>query len=150
MKYFDNDTKEKFIPYIIETSAGATRSFMAFLIDAYKEETVNGETRNILKFHPKIAPIKVAIFPLINKEGMPEIARNIEKKLRPFMKVFYDSKGAIGRRYRRQDEIGTPYCITVDGETIKNNTVTVRDRDSMEQIRINTEKLLDFLAEKLM
>ena len=149
MKYFDEESKEKFIPYIIETSAGASRSFMAFLIDAYYEEVVNNEQRSVLKFHPKLAPIKAAIFPLVNKDGMPEIAREIEKDLRRNFKVFYDDKGAVGRRYRRQDEAGTPYCITVDTQTLEDKTVTVRDRDSMEQERIPTSKLTEHLLLKI-
>jgi glycyl-tRNA synthetase len=149
MKYFDEESKEKFIPFIIETSAGASRSFMAFLVDAYNEEEVKGETRVVLKFHPKLAPIKAAIFPLVNKDGMPEIARKIEADLRPYLRVFYDSKGAVGRRYRRQDEAGTPFCITVDTQTLEDNTVTVRERDSMEQERVAIDKLLIYLLEKL-
>ncbi|NOX18406.1 MAG: glycine--tRNA ligase [Chlorobi bacterium] len=148
-KYFDEETKEKFIPFIIETSAGASRSFMAFLVDAYNEEEVNNETRVVLKLHPKLAPIKVAIFPLVNKDGMPEIARDIEKGLRPYMKVFYDSKGAVGRRYRRQDENGTPFCVTVDTQTLSDGTVTVRERDSMEQERIHKDELLNYFIVKL-
>jgi glycyl-tRNA synthetase len=148
-KYFDDETKEKFIAYVIETSAGASRSFMAFLIDSYNEEIVNNETRVVLKFHPRLAPIKVAILPLVNKDGMPEVAKEIEKDLRPFMKVFYDNKGAVGRRYRRQDEAGTPFCVTVDTQTIEDNTVTVRDRDSMEQIRLDKKELLSYFLEKL-
>lgn len=149
MRYFDDETREKIIPYIIETSAGASRSFMAFLIDAYNEEEVNGENRVVLKFHPKLAPIKAAIFPLVNRDGMPEAARRIEADLRPYLRVFYDSKGAIGRRYRRQDEAGTPFCITVDTQTLSDNTVTLRHRDSMEQERIEMDKLLVFLLDKL-
>jgi glycyl-tRNA synthetase len=148
-QYFDDETKEKFIPYIIETSAGASRSFMAFLIDAYYEEEVKGEMRSVLRFHPKLAPIKAAILPLVNKDGMPEIARKIEADLRPFLRIFYDDKGAIGRRYRRMDEVGTPFCITVDTQTLQDQTVTVRERDSMEQIRISIDKLLNYLLEKL-
>lgn len=148
-QYFDDETKEKFIPFIIETSAGASRSFMAFLVDAYSEEEVNGETRVVLRFHPKLAPIKAAIFPLVNKDGMPEIARKIENDLRPFLKVFYDDKGAVGRRYRRQDEAGTPFCITVDTQTLEDSTVTVRHRDSMEQERVKIDSLLIYLLEKL-
>ena len=148
-KYFDEENKEKYIPFIIETSAGASRSFMAFLTDAYNEEEVNGEKRVVLKFHPKLAPIKVAIFPLVNKDGMPEISREIENDLRPFMKVFYDDKGAVGRRYRRQDEAGTPFCVTIVTQTLEDNTVTVRDRDSMEQIRLNKKDLLSYFLERL-
>lgn len=148
-KYYDDQSKEKFIPFIIETSAGASRSFMAFLVDAYTEEEVNGEQRVVMKFHPKLAPNKVAVLPLVNKDGMPEIARDIEKELRPHMRVFYDSKGAIGRRYRRQDEAGTPYAVTVDTQTLDDNTVTVRDRDSMAQERVAIDKLKMYLLEKL-
>ncbi|MCB0730830.1 MAG: glycine--tRNA ligase, partial [Ignavibacteriae bacterium] len=148
-KYFDEEAKEKYIPFIIETSAGASRSFMAFLVDSYNEEEVNGEQRVVLKFHPKLAPIKVAILPLVNKDGMPEVAKEIEADLRPFMKVFYDNKGAVGRRYRRQDEAGTPFCVTVDTQTFEDNTVTVRDRDSMEQIRLDKKELLNYFLEKL-
>jgi glycyl-tRNA synthetase len=147
--YFDDESKEKYIPYIIETSAGASRSFMAFLIDAYYEEEVNGELRSVLRFHPKLAPIKTAILPLVNKDGMPEIARKIESDLRPFLRIFYDDKGAIGRRYRRMDEAGTPFCITVDTQTTEDQTVTVRERDSMQQERIVISNLLTYLSEKL-
>ncbi len=148
-QYFDEETKEKYIPFIIETSAGASRSFMAFLVDAYYEEEVNGEVRSVLKFHPKLAPIKAAILPLVNKDGMPEIARKIESDLRPFLRIFYDDKGAVGRRYRRMDEVGTPFCITVDTQTLEDQTVTVRERDTMQQIRIPISGLLGYLSEKL-
>ncbi len=148
-QYFDDTTREKFIPYIIETSAGASRSFMAVLIDSYFEEEVKGEKRVVLKFHPRLAPIKAAIFPLVNKDGMPELARKIESEIRPFFKVFYDDKGAIGRRYRRQDEAGTPFCITVDTQTLEDQTVTLRDRDTMEQERISIDKILEYLIKKL-
>jgi glycyl-tRNA synthetase len=150
LKYFDDESKEKFVPYIIETSAGASRSFMAFLIDAYYEEEVNGEMRSVLRFHPKLAPIKAAIFPLVNKDGMPEISREIEKDLRRNFKVFYDDKGAVGRRYRRQDEAGTPFCITVDTQTLEDKTVTVRDRDTMQQERIVIDQLTRYLSDKLL
>lgn len=150
LKYFDDETKEKYVPFIIETSAGASRSFMAFLVDAYYEEEVNGEIRSVLRFHPRLAPIKAAIFPLVNKDGMPEIAREIEKDLRRNFKVFYDDKGAVGRRYRRQDEAGTPYCITVDTQTLEDKTVTVRDRDTMQQERIAIDQLSRYLSDKLL
>lgn len=149
MKYFDDETKDKFVPYIIETSAGASRSFMAFLVDAYREETVNDEQRIVLGLHPKIAPVKAAILPLVNKDGMPELARKIEADLRKSLKVFYDDKGAVGRRYRRQDEIGTPYSITVDTQTLSDITVTVRERDSMLQERVGISNLLTYLLTKL-
>ncbi len=148
-QYFDEETKEKFIPFIIETSAGASRSFMAFLVDAYYEEEVKGETRSVLRFHPKLAPIKAAILPLVNKDGMPEIAKKIEADLRPFIRIFYDDKGAVGRRYRRMDEVGTPFCITVDTQTLEDQTVTIRERDTMEQIRIPIGGLLNYFSDKL-
>jgi glycyl-tRNA synthetase len=149
LQYYDDELKEKYIPYIIETSAGASRSFMAFLVDAYYEEEVKGEQRVVLKLHPKLAPIKAAIFPLVNKDGMPEIARKIEAELRNNFRVFYDAKGAVGRRYRRQDEGGTPYCITVDSQTLQDSTVTVRERDTMNQERIEIGKLEGYLFGKL-
>jgi glycyl-tRNA synthetase len=150
LKYFDDELKEKFVPFIIETSAGASRSFMAFLVDAYYEEEVNGGMRSVLRFHPRLAPIKAAIFPLVNKDGMPEIAREIESELRRNFKVSYDDKGAVGRRYRRQDEAGTPYCITVDTQTLEDKTVTVRDRDTMQQERIAIDQLSRYLSDKLL
>jgi glycyl-tRNA synthetase len=149
LKYFDESINEKYIPYIIETSGGASRSFMAFLTDAYDEEEVRGEKRSILKFHPRLAPIKAAVFPLVNKDGMQDLARKIEKDLRKRLKVFYDDKGAVGRRYRRQDEAGTPFCITVDTQTLEDQTVTVRERDSMEQVRIEGSNSLQYLLDKL-
>jgi glycyl-tRNA synthetase len=154
MKYFDEQTKEKYTPFIIETSAGASRSFMAFLVDAYREEeapTADGamETRVVLKLHRRIAPVKAAIFPLVNRDGMPELARTIEQTLRPHLRVFYDDSGAVGRRYRRQDEVGTPYCVTVDSQTLQDRTVTVRDRDSMVQERIGIDRLLAYLRDML-
>jgi len=149
LKYFDEESKEKFIPYIIETSAGASRSFMAFLVDAYYEEEVKGEMRSVLKFHPRLAPIKAAILPLVNKDGMPDISQNIEIDLRKRFKVFYDDKGAVGRRYRRQDEAGTPFCITVDTQTLDDQTVTIRERDSMEQVRVKIDQISSYLNDKL-
>jgi glycyl-tRNA synthetase len=154
LKYFDQEGNERFTPYIIETSAGASRSFMAFLVNAYREEeapTADGKTevRTVLRFHPRLAPIKAAIFPLVNRDGMPEVSRRIEAALRPHMRVFYDDSGAVGRRYRRQDEAGTPFCITVDSQTLQDQTVTVRDRDSMQQERVGIDRLLEYLRGKL-
>lgn len=154
MKYFDDEAKEKYTPYIIETSAGASRSCMAFLVDAYTEEeapTADGkmETRVVLKLHPRLAPIKAAIFPLVNRDGMPEIAKKIEHQLRPHLRVFYDDSGAVGRRYRRQDEAGTPYCITVDSQTLEDQTVTVRERDTMVQERVNIDNLTSYIFKKI-
>lgn len=154
MKYFDEETKEKFTPFVIETSAGASRSFMAFLVDAYREEEAPNaeggmELRVVMKLHPKLAPIKIALFPLVNRDGMPELTRKIETDLRLSFRVFYDDSGAVGRRYRRQDEIGTPYCVTIDSQTLQDQTVTVRDRDTMVQERVASANLKDYFAKKL-
>ncbi|MBN8570197.1 MAG: glycine--tRNA ligase [Ignavibacteria bacterium] len=159
MEYYDEQTKERFIPYVIETSAGASRSFLAFLVDAYEEQelkkensdgTTSSETRVVLHLHPALAPIKAAIFPLVNRDGMPELAHKITADLRKNFNVFYDESGAVGRRYRRQDENGTPFCITVDTESLENNTVTIRERDSMEQIRIPIDQIRNYLIDKVM
>lgn len=149
LSYFDEEKKSRYIPYVIEPSAGVDRSTLAFLVDAYDEEEVRGETRNLLRFHHSLAPVKAAVFPLVRKDGMPEIARKIYDDLKKHFSCFYDEKGAIGRRYRRQDEAGTPYCLTVDGQTLEDNTVTVRNRDSMEQVRVGTDQLKNFMQEKL-
>ncbi len=154
MKYFDPETKEKFTPFIIETSAGASRSFMAFLVDAYREEEApdangNMEARVVLKFHPRLAPVKAAVFPLVNRDGMPEIAMKLTRDLRNHFRVFYDDSGAVGRRYRRQDEIGTPFCLTVDSQTLEDQTVTVRDRDTMAQERISIDSAANYLHTKI-
>jgi len=149
LTYFDDATKERFIPYIIETSAGVDRSMLVFLVDAYHEVEVKGEKRVALKLSPKIAPVKVAVLPLVNRDNMPEVATRIFHDLKKHFKCFYDDGGAIGRRYRRQDEIGTPYALTVDSQTLQDETVTLRDRDSMEQIRVNTSQLVDVIKKKL-
>jgi glycyl-tRNA synthetase len=153
MKYFDEESKEKFTPFVIETSAGASRSFMAFLVDSYHEEeapTAEGtaETRIVMKLDPRLAPTKMAIFPLVNRDGMPEFARKVEDELRSHFRVFYDDSGAVGRRYRRQDEVGTPFCITIDSKTLQDQSVTVRDRDTMIQERIPASKLKEYFAVK--
>ncbi|MDZ4712531.1 MAG: glycine--tRNA ligase [bacterium] len=154
IEYFDDQTKERFTPYIIETSAGASRSFFAFLCNAYDDEevakensdgTTSSEVRTVLHFHPALAPIKAAVFPLVNRDGMQDIASNITEDLRKNFKVFYDDSGAVGRRYRRQDECGTPFCITVDSDTLTDNTVTVRERDSMKQERIQKDNLKNYI-----
>jgi glycyl-tRNA synthetase len=154
MLYFDDQTKERFIPHVIEPSAGADRATLAFLCEAYTEDEAPDETgkaakRVSLRLHPRLAPIKAAVFPLVKKDGMPEVAKEIYAELKPLMNVFYDEKGAVGRRYRRQDEIGTPYCITVDGETLKDGTVTIRDRDSLKQWRTKKEDVAVELRERL-
>ncbi|MGD0337592.1 MAG: glycine--tRNA ligase [Bacteroidota bacterium] len=149
MQYYDDEKKEKYTPFIIETSAGASRSFMAFLVNAYDEEMVKDEQRTLLRFDPRLAPTKAAIFPLVNRDGMPELARSIEQDLRKHLRVFYDESGAVGRRYRRQDEAGTPFCITIDSQTLEDQTVTVRERDSMKQDRVANTQLLQYLRDKL-
>ena len=149
MSYFDDVNRERFIPYIIETSAGVDRTLLTCLVDAYEEEEMEKDTRIVLHLDPKIAPIKAAILPLVNRDGMPDIALNIYHDLKKYMNVFFDQGGSIGRRYRRQDEAGTPYGITVDSQTLEDGTVTVRDRDTLKQIRISRNKVLDYLKEKL-
>ncbi len=149
MEYFDPQTQERYIPYVVETSVGLDRTVLMLLAEAYREEEINGEQRSILAFHPQIAPIKAAVLPLVKKDGMPEAAHQLEEDLRAHFNTFYDEKGAIGRRYRRMDEVGTPYCITIDGQTLEDGTVTVRDRDSMEQVRIVRENVTTYLIDKM-
>lgn len=149
MAYFDEQNKDRYLPYVIEPAAGADRATLAFLLDAYDEEEVEGETRVVLRFHPKIAPIKVGIFPLMKKDGLSDLAHKIEEELREYWTTFYDESGAIGRRYRRQDEIGTPYGITVDYQTKEDDTVTLRFRDSMKQERIKIDQLVNFIKKDI-
>ncbi len=154
MKYFDDQNKQHYVPYVIETSVGASRSLMAFLAAAYAEEEVESakgtmEKRTVLKFHPRIAPMKAAVLPLVNRDGMDEKAKNLFEDLQKYFRVFYDDSGAIGRRYRRQDEIGTPYCLTVDSQTLDDQTITVRDRNTMAQQRIPLENAKVFLMDNL-
>ncbi|HPA16407.1 MAG TPA: glycine--tRNA ligase [Verrucomicrobiae bacterium] len=162
LEYFDEETKAKFVPHVVEPSAGVDRTVLALLCQAYAEEEVtdekgNKETRTVLRFHPRMAPIKVGVFPLVrNKPDIVAKAREVLELLRPHMRVFYDETGAIGRRYRRQDEAGTPFGITIDFETLEGDkasgqkdTVTVRDRDSMSQVRVPIANLLAHLLPKL-
>jgi glycyl-tRNA synthetase len=149
LEYFDTETQEKYIPFVIETSAGASRSLMAFLVDAYDEEEVEGEVRNVLRFHPKLAPFKAAILPLVNRDGMDELGLALYRDLQKDIKVFYDDSGSVGRRYRRQDEVGTPFAITIDSQTIEDRTVTVRERDSMRQERIGMDNVRAYLLERV-
>jgi len=154
MSYRDDLSGERFIPHVIEPSAGADRAVLAFLCEAYCEDEAPDEkgkmqTRVVMKLHPRLAPIKAAVFPLVKKDGMPEKAQEIYRALKPHMNTFYDEKGAVGRRYRRQDEAGTPYCITVDGQTLQDDTVTIRDRDSLEQWRVKTSEVVDELRRRL-
>ncbi len=149
LTYFDEETRARVVPYVIEPSAGVDRTALALLCEAYDEDEIEGETRVVMRLHPRIAPIKAAVFPLVRKAGMPEIAEPIYRDLKGLFPVFYDEKGAIGRRYRRQDEAGTPFCITVDGQTLEDGTVTVRDRDSLEQVRIDKSGCARYLSEKI-
>jgi glycyl-tRNA synthetase len=149
INYLDPADNSRYIPYVIETSSGLTRSVLVALMDAYHEETIgedkngNPDVRTVLHLHPDIAPVKVAVLPLVKKDGLAEMGQKIEKDLREDFATFYDQGGAIGRRYRRMDEIGTPFCVTVDYDTKEDNTVTLRFRDSMEQVRIPIEGLAD-------
>ena len=150
LTYYNEQTKERYLPYVIEPAAGADRTTLAFLIDAYDEEVKeNGETRVVLHFHPKLAPVKVAVFPLMKKDGLDELAHKIENDLRESFTTFYDQSGAIGRRYARQDEIGTPFCVTVDYDSKTEGTVTLRLRDSMEQKRVKIEDLEKVIREEM-
>jgi glycyl-tRNA synthetase len=155
LSYFDDQTRERYVPHVIEPAAGADRATLAFLCEAYHEDEQPDEKgqmqkRVVLRLHPKLAPVKAAVFPLIKKEGMPETALSIYRSLKEAgIAAYYDQQAAIGRRYRRQDEIGTPFCITVDGETVKDQTVTVRDRDTLAQDRVPIDKLVDEIARRL-
>ena len=148
LSYFDDQSKERYVPYVIEPSAGADRSTLAFLVDAYDEDEVEGEQRIVLRLHPSLAPIKVAVFPLMKKGGLSEKASEVVEMLRPWVAVAYDHAGSIGRRYRRQDEVGTPLGITVDYQTLEDQTVTVRDRDTTEQERVAIAELVTLVRER--
>jgi glycyl-tRNA synthetase len=151
LEYFDQPNNKRYLPYVIETSVGADRSTLAALVNGYREETVEGEEegRTVLRLHPSLAPIKAAVFALTKKDGMPDMAHAIANDLRHHFPVDYDETGSIGKRYRRQDEVGTPFCITVDTESVKDGTVTVRDRDTLKQDRISADALREYLTERL-
>ncbi len=149
LTYFDDETGEHIVPYVIEPSAGVDRCLMAFMMDAYDEEEVRGETRAVLRLHPALAPIKVAVLPLSRHEDLVPVARRVWDLLRPHFMTQYDDAQSIGRRYRRQDEIGTPYCVTIDFDTLQDEAVTIRDRDSMAQVRVPIANLVDALKERL-
>ncbi len=149
MTYHDQDKNEKFIPWVIETSAGVERSVLVSIIDAYAEDEIGGEKRNLLKFHRHVAPVKVAVFPLQKKADLQEVAKPLYKALQERWNCQYDVAGNIGRRYRRQDEIGTPYCVTVDFDTLEDKSVTIRDRDTTEQVRIALDQVESWLLERL-
>ncbi len=154
LSYFDDVKRERFVPHVIEPSAGADRAVLAFLCDAYHEDSVpddggNARKRTFLKLHPRLAPIKAAVLPLVKKDGMPEVAIELYKELKPHMTCMYDEKSSVGRRYARQDEAGTPWCLTVDGQTLKDKTVTLRDRDSLSQERVPIDDVVSLLKERL-
>ncbi len=154
LSYMNQETKERFTPHVIEPSAGADRATLAFLCEAYCEDEQPDEKgkmqkRTVMKLHPRLAPIKAAVFPLVKKDGMPEVAQEIYGELKQHFTAFYDEKGAVGRRYRRQDEAGTPFCITVDGQTLSDGTVTLRDRDSLKQWRVKKEDCAAEIRQRL-
>ena len=149
LEYFDQQAGEAYVPHVIEPSAGADRATLAFIVDSYDVEEVEGRRRTVLRLHPRLAPVKVAVLPLVSKEGMPERAREIHRELRGRLPAEYDEGGSIGKRYRRQDEIGTPWGVTVDGQTMEDGTVTLRDRDTLAQTRVPAEDLADLLAGRL-
>ena len=155
MSFYDDLRKERFIPHVIEPSSGADRATLAFLCESYKvdkaptSEAGKEEDRVYLKLHPRLAPVKAAILPLVKKDGMPEVASELYGELKRHMSVQYSEKGAVGRRYRRQDEIGTPFCVTIDGQTLQDGTVTIRDRDTLEQTRVKTDEVLAALKSRI-
>ena len=148
LQFFDNEEERSYVPYVVETSIGLDRMFLAVLTSAFQEETLeDGSSRTVLKIPPVLAPIKAAVLPLLNKDGLPEKAHKILDELKMSVNAQYDGKDAIGRRYRRQDAIGTPYCITVDHQTLEDNTVTIRERDSMEQRRVSVVEVVNEIEE---
>jgi glycyl-tRNA synthetase len=156
LRYFDPELNESYVPYVIETSVGLDRSFLAQLSNAYDEETIKGDeeeggkesSRVVLRLHPVLAPYKVAIFPLVNKDGLPEVAHKLFDDLKFDTQAFYEEKDTIGRRYRRQDAIGTPFCVAIDHQTLEDQTVTIRERDTMKQERIPLERVRAYVQER--
>ncbi len=151
LEYFDQTANRRYVPFVVETSVGADRVTLAALVNAYREEEVPGEAegRVVLGLHPAIAPVKAGVFPLVKKDGMPEFAERLAAELRAEFPVFYDESGAIGRRYRRQDEVGTPFCVTVDGQTLADGTVTLRDRDTLAQDRVAADRVREVVRARL-
>jgi glycyl-tRNA synthetase len=149
LSYFDEESGEHIVPYVVEPAVGVDRCLLIFLLDAYHDEEVRGEKRTVLRLHPFLAPVKVAILPLSRNEQLVPAARNVWDLLRPHLQTQYDDAQSIGRRYRRQDEIGTPLCVTVDFDTLEDEAVTIRERDSMEQLRVPIANLLPTLRERL-
>jgi glycyl-tRNA synthetase len=149
LEYVDTASGDRYVPYVIEPAAGVDRSLLAFLVDAYDEDEIGGEARTVLRLHPQLAPVKVAVLPLVRKDGQPELAQRIYEELRRRMQAEMDVSGAIGRRYRRQDEIGTPWAVTVDHQSLDDDTVTIRDRDSLTQERVAIDALTEELERRL-
>ncbi len=150
LEYFDQPTGERYVPHVIEPAAGADRATLAFLVDAYDEDDLGGEQRTVLKLHPRLAPVKVAVLPLVKKDGQPELAQEIRAQVRDTgAQTEYDEGGSIGKRYRRQDEIGTPYCVTVDHRSLDDRTVTLRDRDTLTQERVAVDELPALISARL-
>jgi glycyl-tRNA synthetase len=151
LEYIDQVSNRRYLPFVIETSVGADRTTLAVLVNAYREEEVPGEQegRTVLAIHPSLAPIKAGIFPLVKKDGMPEFATKLADELRRSFPVFYDESGAIGRRYRRMDEVGTPFGVTIDGQTTQDSTVTVRDRDTLKQDRVAADRVGEWITQRL-
>jgi glycyl-tRNA synthetase len=155
LEYFDQATGERYVPHVIEPAAGADRALLAFLVDSYDEEVVEregageGERRTVLRLHPRLAPVKAAVLPLVGKDGQPELAREVHDALRVRVQSEYDDGGAIGRRYRRQDEIGTPFCLTIDHQSIEDGTLTLRDRDSLVQERLPIANIADEIERRV-
>ncbi len=150
LEYVDTASGERYVPHVIEPAAGVDRAMLAFLVDSYDEDEIEGEQRTVLRLHPQIAPVKVAVLPLVKKDGQPELAGEIHRALRERVQTEYDEGGAIGRRYRRQDEIGTPWAVTVDHQSLEDRTVTLRDRDSLKQERIPIDRLGDEIERRLL
>ena len=149
LEYVDTASGERYVPHVIEPAAGADRAMLAFLVDAYDEDEIGGEPRTVLRLHPLLAPVKVAVLPLVRKDGQPEMAERIHRELRERVQTEIDVSGAIGRRYRRQDEIGTPWAVTVDHQSLEDETVTLRDRDSLQQDRVPIAELGDEIERRL-
>jgi glycyl-tRNA synthetase len=144
LQFFDSEEEKSYVPYVVETSIGLDRMFLAVLTSAFDEETLeDGSIRTILRIPPALAPVKATVLPLVKKDGLPEKARQVIDELKMSVNVQYDEKDAIGRRYRRQDAIGTPYCITIDHQTLEDDTVTIRERDSMEQRRVSVQEVVN-------
>ena len=149
LEYVDSATGDRYVPHVIEPAAGADRAMLAFLVDAYDEDEIEGERRTVLRLHPALAPVKVAVLPLVKKNGQPELATEVYRRLRERVQAEYDEGGAIGRRYRRQDEIGTPWAVTIDHQSLVDRTVTLRDRDSLAQDRIAIDALGEEIERRL-